>query len=118
MSLFEMSGVTVLIWMYKTDLSDVQMTRRMSKVVNYSKYNIANYVSYCNKTITILRLYSQKTPFRPTKANDINIFTLDMPVILARSVAPICLPPASADPDQYADQNAVIMGWNATGYTK
>ena len=55
-----MSGVSVLIGMYKTDLSDVQMTRRMSKVVIYNKYNAANYVNYCNTPITILRLYSLK----------------------------------------------------------
>ena len=107
-----MSGVSVLIGMYKTDLSDVQMTRRMSKVVFHNKYNAANYVSYCNTPTTILRLYSLKLRLGQRYRHYIK---LDMPVIFSRSVAPICLPLASPDPDQYADQNAVIMRWNATG---
>ncbi len=45
------------------------------------------------------------------QANDIAILTLDAPVVLSRTVGPVCLAPASADPDQYADQSAVIMGW-------
>ncbi len=32
-------------------------------------------------------------------------------MVISRTVGPVCLAPASADPDQYADQSAVIMGW-------
>jgi hypothetical protein len=33
-------------------------------------------------------------------------------VVLSRTVAPVCLPPASADPDQYVDQDAIVLGWD------
>jgi hypothetical protein len=36
-------------------------------------------------------------------------------VVLSRSVAPACLPPASSDPDQYADKKAIILGWGTAG---
>jgi hypothetical protein len=45
LSVYEISGVTVLIGMHKIDFTDVQMTRRISKVVIHSGYNAANYVS-------------------------------------------------------------------------
>jgi hypothetical protein len=32
-------------------------------------------------------------------------------VALNKFIVPVCLPPASADPDQYVDQSAVIVGW-------
>ncbi len=35
--------------------------------------------------------------------------------MLSRSVAPACLPPASSDPDQYADKKAIILGWGTAG---
>jgi hypothetical protein len=38
-----------------------------------------------------------------------------MPVIFSKTVVPVCLPPASTDPDQYADQHAVTLGWGTTG---
>ncbi|EFX78325.1 hypothetical protein DAPPUDRAFT_320584 [Daphnia pulex] len=85
MSLFEFSGVTVLVGMYLSDQSDVQMTRRISKVILHDKYNAFNY------------------------ANDIAIIVLDAPVVLSKTVGPACLPPASSDPDQYVDTNAMIM---------
>ncbi|EFX60671.1 hypothetical protein DAPPUDRAFT_276202, partial [Daphnia pulex] len=44
-------------------------------------------------------------------ANDIAIVSLDAPVDLSRTVAPVCLPTASTDPDQFVDQPAVILGW-------
>lgn len=37
---------------------------------------------------------------------------MDSPVVLSRTVAPICLPAQSADPDQFIDQNAMILGWD------
>jgi hypothetical protein len=45
MSVYEISTVTVLIGMYKSDQTDVQMTRRISKVIIHGKYNAVNYVS-------------------------------------------------------------------------
>ncbi len=45
MSLFEFSGVTVLVGMYSADQSDVQMTRRISKMFLHRQYNAATYVS-------------------------------------------------------------------------
>ena len=42
---------------------------------------------------------------------------MDMPVIFSRTVSPVCLPPANDDPDQYADQDAIILGWGGTGIT-
>jgi len=89
MSVFDISGVTVLVGMFLKDQSDVQMTRRISKVAIHSKFNAATF------------------------ANDIAIITLDMPVVLGRGVGTVCLPAASTDPDQFADQNAVILGWDA-----
>ncbi|XP_046457449.1 chymotrypsin-like elastase family member 2A isoform X2 [Daphnia pulex] len=90
MSLYEMSGVTVAAGMTsnkETGVADVQMTRRISKVVLHSKFNAF------------------------THANDIAIITLDAPVVLSRTVGTVCLPPASTEIDQYADQSAVIIGW-------
>ncbi|XP_046457647.1 transmembrane protease serine 11D-like [Daphnia pulex] len=87
MSLFELSGVTVLVGMFLTDQSDVQMTRRISKLFLHRQFNAATY------------------------ANDIAIIVMDAPVVLSRSVAPACLPVASTDPDQFVDQDAVILGW-------
>ena len=37
---------------------------------------------------------------------------MDSPVVLSKSVSPICLPTQNADPDQFIDQNAVILGWD------
>jgi len=91
LSLFELSGVTVLAGMFLSDQSDVQMTRRISKVVLHSRYNAFTF------------------------ANDIAIITLDAPVVLSRSVATACLPAASADPDQFVDIDAVVLGWGSTG---
>jgi hypothetical protein len=34
-----------------------------------------------------------------------------MPVILSKTVATVCLPPTSTDPDHYIEQNGAIMGW-------
>ncbi|XP_046457455.1 brachyurin-like [Daphnia pulex] len=90
MSLYEMSGVTVAAGMTsnkETSIADVQMTRRISKVVLHSKFNAF------------------------THANDIAIITLDAPVVLSRTVGTVCLPPASTEIDEYADQSAVIFGW-------
>ncbi len=47
------------------------------------------------------------------QANDIAVIILDTPVVLSKTVAPVCLPPASTDPDQYVDKPAVILGWGA-----
>ncbi|XP_046457592.1 chymotrypsinogen A-like [Daphnia pulex] len=85
LSLVDMSGVTLLFGV--TGPNKIQMTRRISKLYLHSKYNAANY------------------------ANDIAIIILDSPVVISRSVAPACLPPASSDPDQYADKKAIILGW-------
>ncbi|EFX78169.1 hypothetical protein DAPPUDRAFT_305245 [Daphnia pulex] len=70
--------------------SDAQMTRRVSRAVLNGRYNAGNY------------------------ANDIAIVTLDVPVIFSKTVGPVCLPPASTDPDQYTDQHAVTLGWGTT----
>ncbi len=45
MSVYEISTVTVLIGMYNSDQKDVQMTRRISKVIIHSRFNAATYVS-------------------------------------------------------------------------
>jgi hypothetical protein len=57
-------------------------------------------------------IYSYIFDFDYIQANDIAIITLDAPVVLSRTVAPVCLPPASADPDQYVDQDAIVLGWD------
>ncbi|XP_046648370.1 chymotrypsinogen A-like [Daphnia pulicaria] len=85
MSLHEMSGVTVLVGMHKADQSDVQMTRRISKVILHNRYNTFTY------------------------ANDIAMIVMDAPVIFSRSVAPVCLPPASTDPDQHLELRIIII---------
>ncbi|XP_046457643.1 transmembrane protease serine 11D-like [Daphnia pulex] len=87
MSLYELSTVTVLVGMFKTDQSDVQMTRRISKLFLHRQYNAATY------------------------ANDIAIIVMDAPVVLSRSVAPVCLPAADTDIDTFNDQDAIILGW-------
>jgi hypothetical protein len=51
MSLYEMSGVTVVAGMTSnkdTAIADVQMTRRISKVVLHSKFNAFTHVSCSN----------------------------------------------------------------------
>ncbi len=50
----ELSQVTVLIGLYAGDLSDVQMTRRMSKVVLHGKYNSATFVNCHNKLLLFI----------------------------------------------------------------
>ncbi|EFX78394.1 hypothetical protein DAPPUDRAFT_105310 [Daphnia pulex] len=93
MSLYEMSGVTVaagLTFNSDTNIADAQMTRRISKVVLHGQYNAFTY------------------------ANDIAILTLDSPLVISRTVGPVCLEPANAALDQYADQDAVILGWATT----
>jgi hypothetical protein len=45
MSLIEINGVTALIGVYLTDQSDVQISRRISKVVLHEEYNAFNSVS-------------------------------------------------------------------------
>lgn len=52
--MIEISGVTALIGMYLTDQSDVQISRRISKVVLHEKYNAFNSVSRYKKTKSIL----------------------------------------------------------------
>ena len=37
-----------------------------------------------------------------------------MPIVISNKVGPVCLPPASTDPDQYVDQAAAVMGWGPT----
>ncbi len=46
MSVYDTSTVIVLIGMYKPDQTDVQMTRRINKVIIHSRFNAATYVSY------------------------------------------------------------------------
>jgi hypothetical protein len=36
-------------------------------------------------------------------------------VIFSKTVGPVCLPPASTDPDQYSDLDAVALGWGTAG---
>ncbi|XP_046458167.1 chymotrypsinogen A-like [Daphnia pulex] len=90
MSLFQFSTVTILVGMFSVDQSDVQMTRRISKMFLHRQYNSATY------------------------ANDIAIIVMDSPVVLAKGVAAtVCLPPAGTA-DEYVDQDAIIMGWGNT----
>ncbi|XP_046648315.1 transmembrane protease serine 11D-like isoform X3 [Daphnia pulicaria] len=79
--------LTVLTGVHSIYPSDAQMTRRVARAVLHGKYNAGNY------------------------ANDIAIVTLDAPVIFSKTVGPVCLPPASTDPDQYSDLDAVALGW-------
>ncbi|XP_046459640.1 chymotrypsin-C-like [Daphnia pulex] len=81
---------TVSIGVYSIDPLDAQMTRRISNIILHSQFNAASF------------------------ANDIAIITLDAPVVLSKTVVPVCLPPESTDPDQYADQDAIILGWDAS----
>ena len=37
--------------------------------------------------------------------------TLDSPVAYSKAISPVCLPLSSDDADQYAGQDAVLMGW-------
>ncbi|EFX78386.1 hypothetical protein DAPPUDRAFT_246341 [Daphnia pulex] len=89
MSVYEMSRFSVLVGVASPV---VQMTRRISKVVLHSKFNAATY------------------------ANDIAIITLDAPVVISRTVGPVCLAPADEGLDQYADQSAVILGWGLQAF--
>lgn len=52
MSAFEMQGVTVLIGM--TSQTDVQMTRRTTKIILNSKFNAFTYVSGAKKQKRII----------------------------------------------------------------
>jgi hypothetical protein len=51
-------------------------------------------------------------------ANVIAIITLDIPVSFSKNLAPICLPPASTDSNQYVDQNAIVLGWTSKFKTR
>ncbi|XP_046457601.1 chymotrypsinogen A-like isoform X2 [Daphnia pulex] len=93
MPLIYWSTIVVLTGVHSVSPTDAQMSRRVTRAVIHARYNAGNY------------------------ANDIAILTLDMPVIFSKTVVPVCLPPASTDPDQYADQHAVTLGWGTTvGY--
>ncbi|EFX79537.1 hypothetical protein DAPPUDRAFT_319411 [Daphnia pulex] len=81
---------TVSIGVYSIEPMDAQMTRRISNIILHNQYNAATF------------------------DNDIAIITLDVPVVLSKTVVPVCLPPASTDPNQYADQDAIILGWDAS----
>jgi hypothetical protein len=37
------------------------------------------------------------------------MIVMDAPVIFSRSVAPVCLPPASTDPDQHLELRIIII---------
>jgi hypothetical protein len=39
-------------------------------------------------------------------------------VAISKTVGHACLPPASSDPDQYVEENAMIMGWGTEGNDK
>ncbi|EFX64995.1 hypothetical protein DAPPUDRAFT_303984 [Daphnia pulex] len=86
--LFYTMLMTVSVGMHSINPFDAPMTRRVSNIVLHGQFNAATF------------------------ANDIAIITLDAPVVLSRTVAPVCLPPASADPDQYVDQDAIVLGWD------
>jgi hypothetical protein len=40
---------------------------------------------------------------------------MDLPVNFSSRVYPVCLPPASNDPDQHEGIEAAVMGWGPTG---
>jgi hypothetical protein len=40
---------------------------------------------------------------------------MDSPVSFSSRVYPVCLPPASNDPDQHEGIEAAVMGWGPTG---
>jgi hypothetical protein len=40
---------------------------------------------------------------------------IGLSVVLSRTVAPICLPAQSTDPDQFINLNAMILGWDSGG---
>jgi len=40
---------------------------------------------------------------------------MDSPVVISRAVAPACLPAANTAPDQYVDQDAIVLGWAVVG---
>ncbi|XP_046648350.1 brachyurin-like isoform X1 [Daphnia pulicaria] len=88
MPLHYMSLLTVSVGLHSVLPLDAPLTRRINKAVLHNNFNAANYT------------------------NDIAIITLDAPVTFTRTITPVCLPPASSDPDQYADQSAVILGWD------
>ena len=113
LSMYEISAVTLLIGL-STPLSP-QLTRRIIQVVIHSQYNAVNYVSCLNETI-FGHLFRVNCVAR--QANDIAIITMDMPVILSSSVSPVCLPAASDDPDQFADQIAVVIGYGPASIKK
>ena len=112
--MYEISAVTLLIGL-STPLSP-QLTRRIIQVVIHSQYNAVTFVS-CLKETIFGHLFRVNCVAR--QANDIAIITMDMPVILSSSVSPVCLPAASADdPDQYADQIAVVIGYGPASIKK
>ncbi|XP_046639975.1 chymotrypsin-like elastase family member 2A [Daphnia pulicaria] len=90
--LFYTMLMTVSVGMHSINPFDAPMTRRVSNIVLHGQFNAATF------------------------ANDIAIITLDAPVVLSRTVAPVCLPPASADPDQYVDQDAIVLGRDAENW--
>jgi hypothetical protein len=55
MSVYEMSRLSALVGV--TSKSDVQMTRRIAKVVLHSKFNAAIYVSCYKKNYLVLDLF-------------------------------------------------------------
>jgi chymotrypsin/suppressor of tumorigenicity protein 14 len=84
------------------------MTRRISKIFLHRQYNAATYVSCHNSTkIFFITIHF----FFDYQANDIAIIVMDAPVVLSRSVAPVCLPAAATDIDTFNDQDAIILGW-------
>lgn len=42
---------------------------------------------------------------------------MDSPVIISNTVQPVCLAAANTDPDQYAGQDAIVLGWGTAGIT-
>ncbi|XP_045033720.1 chymotrypsin B isoform X2 [Daphnia magna] len=92
MSMYQLSQIVVKLGMH--DLGDggqqgddAIMTRRISRIALHKAYHNRNF------------------------GFDIGIITMDSPVTYSKDISPVCLAPASGEPDVYAGETASVMGW-------